>query len=210
MIIDHMTRKELHQEIEQLIQSIKLHYNQISHEVRIPGIELELITSKIRRLHEKSIIYNHLHTLEEQGLILTPSAPFRRMDEEEDEAESAQPAPVAQVVQNPEPPAPAPAVTEAVPNPSPVVTEVHQEATNVSSGRPDLQGFISINDKYMFISGLFWGNADEYRKAIAELNQCASRQDAGEKLIEFSVRFKWEADSEVRKALERCVTNRYL
>jgi hypothetical protein len=61
-----MNKKEIGKEIETLIRSIKLHYDNIAEEVRIPTIELELITAKIRKLHEKSIIFNHLHMVEEQ------------------------------------------------------------------------------------------------------------------------------------------------
>ena len=61
-----MNKKEIGKEIETLIRSIKLHYDNIAEEVRIPTIELELITAKIRKLHEKSIVFNHLHMIEEQ------------------------------------------------------------------------------------------------------------------------------------------------
>ena len=61
-----MNKKEIGKEIEVLIRSIKLHYDNIAEEVRIPSIELELITAKIRKLHDKSIIFNHLHYMEEQ------------------------------------------------------------------------------------------------------------------------------------------------
>ena len=63
-----MDKKAILKEIEVLIRSIKVHYENIETEYRIPTIELELITSKIRKLHEKSIIYNHLHYLEEDQL----------------------------------------------------------------------------------------------------------------------------------------------
>lgn len=63
-----LDKKAILKEIEVLIRSIKVHYDNIENEYRIPTIELELITSKIRKLHEKSIIYNHLHYLEEEQL----------------------------------------------------------------------------------------------------------------------------------------------
>jgi len=63
-----LDKKAILKEIEVLIRSIKVHYDNIENEYRIPTIELELITSKIRKLHEKSIIYNHLHYQEEEHL----------------------------------------------------------------------------------------------------------------------------------------------
>jgi hypothetical protein len=50
-----LDKKAILKEIEVLIRSIKVHYDNIENEYRIPTIELELITSKIRKLHEKSI-----------------------------------------------------------------------------------------------------------------------------------------------------------
>jgi hypothetical protein len=61
-----MNKKEIGKEIEVLIRSIKLHYDNIAEEVRIPSIELELITAKISKLHDKSIVFNYLHYMEEQ------------------------------------------------------------------------------------------------------------------------------------------------
>ena len=63
-----LDKKAILKEIEVLIRSIKVHYDNIENEHRIPTIELELITSKIRKLHEKSIIYNHLHYMEEDQI----------------------------------------------------------------------------------------------------------------------------------------------
>lgn len=63
-----LDKKAILKEIEVLIRSIKVHYDNIENEHRIPTIELELITSKIRKLHEKSIIYNHIHYMEEEQL----------------------------------------------------------------------------------------------------------------------------------------------
>jgi hypothetical protein len=64
-----MDKQHILKEIETLIRSIKVHYDNLDNEPRIPTIELELITSKIRKLHEKSIIYNHLHYIEEEQIM---------------------------------------------------------------------------------------------------------------------------------------------
>jgi hypothetical protein len=83
-----LDKKAILKEIEVLIRSIKVHYDNIENEYRIPTIELELITSKIRKLHEKSIIYNHLHYLEEEQLqsarrIKIDQLIFKHTDEEQ-------------------------------------------------------------------------------------------------------------------------------
>lgn len=192
-----MSRRELHQEIEQLIHSIKLHYSQINSEVRIPSIELELITSKIRKLHEKSIVYNHLHTLEEKGIILTKASMDLVFEEPEEEDES----PAVVTRQQDE----APASSSAKPD----MTDELPSSKNVTPALPDINSFISLNDKYMFISSLFWGNADEYRKAIQDINLCDQFSSAEGVVRQLSEKFKWTPDSEVRENFLRCVKNRY-
>ena len=127
-------KKSILQEIEVLIRSIKVHYDNLENESRIPTIELELITSKIRKLHEKSIIYNHLHYLEEEQNQL-----LKRLKQEEDKGMKTPPqsetsrsnAPTVtttpQVAQAPvappsPPPAPEPKIHET-PAPAPPPTQ---------------------------------------------------------------------------------------
>ena len=74
-----LDKKAILKEIEVLIRSIKVHYDNIEHEYRIPTIELELITAKIRKLHEKSIVYNHLHYIEEEQLQNSKRIKFDQM-----------------------------------------------------------------------------------------------------------------------------------
>jgi hypothetical protein len=190
-----MSRRELHQEIEQLIHSIKLHYSQINSEVRIPSIELELITSKIRKLHEKSIVYNHLHTLEEKGIILTRASVDLVFEEPEEEDNTD-----ASAKQQDDAP------SSVLPD---LPTEIPSNKNNAPQ-LPDINAFISLNDKYMFISSLFWGNADEYRKAIQDINKCDQFASVEEVIRQLSEKFKWTPDSEVRETFLRCVKNRYL
>jgi hypothetical protein len=88
-------------------------------------------------------------------------------------------------------------------------TEIPSNKNNAPQ-LPDINAFISLNDKYMFISSLFWGNADEYRKAIQDINKCDQFASVEEVIRQLSEKFKWTPDSEVRETFLRCVKNRYL
>lgn len=63
-----MDKNKLRKEISHLIDSIKDHSDNISNYKRIPQLELEMILSKIKKLYEKSIVFNYIneHEVEEQ------------------------------------------------------------------------------------------------------------------------------------------------
>lgn len=87
-----MNKYQLRKEIAELIDSIKEHSDSIGTRKRIPQLELELILSKIKKLYEKSIIFNyvnqhHLEEWEEQEEPLIPQAleEVRKHDENTEE-----------------------------------------------------------------------------------------------------------------------------
>lgn len=63
-----MDKNKLRKEISQLIDSIKEHSDMISNYQRIPQLELEMILSKIKKLYEKSIVFNYLNENEDDLL----------------------------------------------------------------------------------------------------------------------------------------------
>ena len=166
-----MTRKELGKEIEVLIRTIKIHYDTIGEEIRIPGIELELITSKIRKLYEKSIVYNYLYSLEEEqlrnhkklsvniddsNLVLRKRSDFNKEQTLETETESVEPQ--------------------------------KKSAKNIKS-------LIGINDRFLFTKELFGGNALEYNEAIDKLSATTSAEIPN-CLEELQQKYKWNKESE--------------
>lgn len=204
-----MTKKELQAEIEQLIQSIKLHYSKINEEVRIPSIELELITAKIRKLHEKSIVYNHMHYLEEQGYFFTAQKPAESVEntnvvindsvvQDTDNSGLLEIKDDTLLVSSAQLDAPSKEIIQPT---APVVEK--------KSPLQDLNSFISLNNKYMFISQLFWGNADEYRSSIQEINQFTSKAEAEDYLKLLAIKFKWPAEGEALESFFNCVRNRF-
>lgn len=59
-----MNVQKLRKEISELIDNIKEHSDRVTDFERIPQLELENILSKIRKLHEKSVVFNYLHAHE--------------------------------------------------------------------------------------------------------------------------------------------------
>lgn len=214
-------KKSILQEIEVLIRSIKVHYDNLENESRIPSIELELITSKIRKLHEKSIIYNHLHYLEEeQNQIL------KRLRQEEEKsvgngkttmptkitvmespAETIVPkeVPVSPPPVQPAPPAPAPAPAvqhvQETPEIKPPAPTPQPEAPQVEEFKKVSEIVLGLNDRIWLTRELFQGNADELNLAVNTLKNTASHVEFNQQIQRLKAKFSWK-DEEAEEAFK--------
>lgn len=194
-----LDKKAILKEIEVLIRSIKVHYDNIEHEYRIPTIELELITSKIRKLHEKSIVYNHLHYIEEEQLqiskrmkhdqlIMMLAAEDTMKDEivvepahseiftaqlKFEEKIGAIEKAVEEETSSVTTEAPAASIEQ---NQDIEIEKNTNEAPTLSTSfnKVKLSGNIGINDRFRFIKNLYGGNGVAMEEAIKEIEQCDS------------------------------------
>lgn len=208
-------KKSILQEIEVLIRSIKVHYDNLENESRIPSIELELITSKIRKLHEKSIIYNHLHYLEEeQNQIL------KRLRQEEEKAiENGK---IRQTVNTIPPAAATPQLTATpaeiiitqvtsapVPEPAPVSPSpetIEPQTQPIQAPQPTefkRAGEINLglNDRIWLTRELFQGNAEELNLAVNTLKNTSSNVEFSQQIQRLKSKFSWK-DEEAEEAFK--------
>jgi hypothetical protein len=220
-----LDKKAILKEIEVLIRSIKVHYDNIENEYRIPTIELELITSKIRKLHEKSIIYNHLHYIEEEQLqstkrlkldqlIFKHSAADVTMDKIEIEhkknelfdtqvkfeakVSSYEKEIISETVAEV---APVKVVAE---EPVKVVAEEPVHATLPVVEMPEINNFtplklsskIGINDRFRFIKNLFAGNGTSMEEAIQEIESCSSSAALNACIQKLKKNYQWNEEDE--------------
>lgn len=75
-----MNKNKLRQEISHLIDSIKDHSDMITNYRKIPQLELEMILSKIKKLYEKSIVFNYLNEVEQDDEQFLRSEPPEKVD----------------------------------------------------------------------------------------------------------------------------------
>jgi len=234
-----MNKKEIGKEIEVLIRSIKLHYDNIAEEVRIPSIELELITAKIRKLHEKSIVFNHLHYMEEHKQIdidindgddETPEENFiinaaeiptplvtphiqEKLDNNVENIFKDDVKPTESEVQKPDLYEPIVfSNSEPIVTETPVTAVVNQPANTQQTNEmvgKDLKKIIGFSDKYFFISQLFGGNTDEFNIEINNLNFCADLNIAKSYLDSLQTKKAWVSDNEALQSLSRYINNKY-
>lgn len=214
-----LDKKAILKEIEVLIRSIKVHYDNIENEHRIPTIELELITSKIRKLHEKSIIYNHLHYLEEEQLL---SARRLKLDQlifkHGTETQVAEP--VELVLKNNE-------ILETHIKFEEKVMAIEQEKkedlahldVEINTNTPliekketihtsdkghgeenykpiNINSKIGINDRFRFIKNLFGGNGTAMEESIKLIENCSNKSSLTACLNSIKSQYNWNDEDE--------------
>jgi hypothetical protein len=212
-----LDKKAILKEIEVLIRSIKVHYDNIENEHRIPTIELELITSKIRKLHEKSIIYNHLHYMEEEHLQTTKRLKLDHiifkhsasevamedfnLEQKKNELFNTQ-VKFEEKVAHIEKEVVKEVISPIVPEPIAVVEEkiviaTPQETKVTSTFNPIIiSSKIGINDRFRFIKNLFGGNGAAMEESIKEIEQCNTAQALDNCISKLKRDYHWNEEEE--------------
>lgn len=73
-----------------------------------------------------------------------------------------------------------------------------------------MQESISVNQRYTFINELFGGNAEQYNKAIGDIERCESFDDSVELMIQkYAKKLDWNMNSPEVKDLLKVIFKRY-
>ncbi|HMM11512.1 MAG TPA: hypothetical protein PKE03_05405 [Bacteroidales bacterium] len=73
----------------------------------------------------------------------------------------------------------------------------------------DLRKAIGINDKFLFINELFDGNIQQYNHAVDELDGFRSYNGAKTYLIELSVLYGWDTESQAAQKLHELIDRKF-
>lgn len=214
-----MDKQQIRKEIKALINSIKEHSDNIGDVDHVPQVELELILHKIEKLYQKSIVFNHLHTIQETPVAEKPVVKEIAVEPVKEEAPKVQEKPVdlfgteitpsaekpkaeKKVEKKEEKPVVVPPKQEEK-KPEPVITKIHRPAIS------DIRSAIGINDKFQFANELFAGVMQEYEIAIQQLNTAETMESASEYFMSLQQLYNWNSDNETVKRLFDLVERRY-
>lgn len=215
-----MTKEQLGKEIKDLVRSIKTHYTFVEDEDRIPLIELELITSKIRKLYEKSVIFNFLNSPDEDFLSMERSrklgikSNFEKINKEialepkieavhvnkstDDKLKGEKE--IAEIVAHE--PTSKPILTQQV-----SVLEIKSSTGN--KVYKDLKLLVGINDKFLLINNLFGRSDQEYKESIEKLSALQSFDESIEFLAQLASQKAWNTESYAYVRLLQIIEKRY-
>jgi hypothetical protein len=215
-----MTKEQLGKEIKDLVRSIKTHYTFVEDEDRIPLIELELITSKIRKLYEKSVIFNFLNSPDEDFLSMERSrklsikSNFEKINKEialEPKIEAVHvnkstgdklnvEKEIAEIVANE--PTSKPILTQQV-------SVLDIKSSSVNKVYKDLKLLVGINDKFLLINNLFGRSDQEYKESIEKLSALQSFDESIEFLAQLASQKAWNTESYAYVRLLQIIEKRY-
>ena len=215
-----MTKEQLGKEIKDLVRSIKTHYTFVEDEDRIPLIELELITSKIRKLYEKSVIFNFLNSPDEDFLSMERSrklsikSNFEKINKEialEPKIEAVHvnkstgdklnvEKEIAEIVANE--PTSKPILTQQV-------SVLDIKSSSVNKVYKDLKLLVGINDKFLLINNLFSRSDQEYKESIEKLSALQSFDESIEFLAQLASQKAWNTESYAYVRLLQIIEKRY-
>ncbi len=221
-----MEKKELKQEIDVLIESIKNQADRMNAQSNLSMVELEVLHHKIQKLYEKSILIHHLPAVETKvaETIIVPQTvihteiPIRR--------EEPLPEVPKKIPQSDPEPSPMP-VAKTTPETKTAVDLFGENATSEprlagkiklekekgsSMRKPvaDLLKAIGINDKFRYINELFDGNSNEYNIAVNQINTCSEYADADRYVANIREIYHWKDESEVVSLFMDLVERRFL
>src|ERR1035437_5958559 len=231
-----MEKSKIRKEIAALIDSIKEHSDNIGDKKHIPQLELEMILNKIKKLYEKSIVFNHLNSVSVN--VSEGSLPSETKEEFKDTMPIAFGKPIHKDLSDRETEKKAIKIEETkTPNIiTPVVdlfgaaipptvekpkqekkadiqVEKKEEKPSISKiQKPaisDISKAIGINDKFQFANELFAGNMLEYNIAIQQLNAAETLESAMDYFSNLQQLYEWDADNETVKRLLDLVDRRY-
>jgi len=227
-----MDKKHIRKEISALIDSIKEHSDNIGDKDQIPQLELELILHKIEKLYQKSIVYNHLSSVqetaplggpekkEEKRVVVPPKVeapapelPKSELKKEEvkepkKEERKTETKPVdlfgSELPPATEKPKPEKKPLEKKDNPAQIAVGSIQKPAIT-----DIRSAIGINDRFQFANELFGGEMQEYEIAIQQLNTAETMESASEYFMSLQQLYNWNSEHETVKRLFDLVERRY-
>lgn len=219
-----MEKNQIRKEIANLINSIKEHSDNIGDKEHIPQLELELILHKIEKLYQKSIVFNHLNTVQPIARVVEDKkvipAPVQVEKAEVPIPELPKPEPEKKEELKPvdlfgaelAPPIEKPKQEKKVEKKEEKKEEKKQEIPLAKIQRPvitDIRSAIGINDKFQYANELFGGEMQEYEIAIQQLNTAETMESASEYFMSLQQLYNWNSEHETVKRLFDLVERRY-
>ncbi|MES2837421.1 MAG: hypothetical protein V4667_07855 [Bacteroidota bacterium] len=224
-----MKKQELVTEIEDLLISINNHFVDVENNARIPNIELDVISSKVSKLHEKIAVFKFLNENEgsfKNEKIDIENNKLNKIEELKSKAFEVSPS----INSNPT------TITSTIVEEkvSAIITETPKLETVIieektiavveekkiietpvnpivvnNSNLPDIKKLMSINDRLLFQNQLFGNVALDFSNFTDKINSFYTFQDANYYYETIAKQHAWKNDDETILTLKRYIHKRF-
>ena len=200
-INDAILKAELRELMETIQEQIDILED---YDGNIPIIEFDIIMENVRKLHEDLRVWSRINN------------PKESMDQKKQSAEPflKEPAKVMKeepIVEDKINPA-EPSILTRDSEFNQKLKEARERSFTPRFKQPDvsdLKAMININEKFLFINGLFDGNLKEYAKAIDFLNSMKEKRTLFDALLDMQKKNLWDAGSDAFLKLKTIVEKRF-
>lgn len=224
-----MKKQELVTEIEDLLISINNHFVDVENNARIPNIELDVISSKVSKLHEKIAVFKFLNENEgsfKNEKIDTENNKLNKIEELKNKAFDVSPSinsgptPITptiveekvSVVNTETTKAEAIIIEEKtiaiVEEKKIIETPINPTVAN-KTNLPDIKKLMSINDRLLFQNQLFANVALDFSNFTDKINSFSTFQDANYFYETIAKQRAWKNDDETILTLKRYIHKRF-
>lgn len=201
-----MNKNQIRKEISSLIDSIKEHSDNIGDKQHITQLELELILSKVKKLYEKSIVFNYLNSLPAPHTLHTLDAVTNEMlskgsgtigHHRSDTLTSVDLAIPSTIALNED------AASEPD-NKMPV-----KAPTPTTKNYPDLKLLITLNEKFQFINLLFNNNSVAFNETLKIIDAMKSPTEAIGYLNTLVAEYNWDTEQETYLTFQHIIERKF-
>jgi hypothetical protein len=192
--------KEIVEEMLSLINNIKDKTDDIDTDERIPQLELNVITAKIEKLYELSVVLKYLH---EHIDLMIDEKVVQILEKKEKEIEEVKVENVLSVsteTKLPETLIDKPIVSTPAVAQKSVVDKIQNTPIQ------DIKTAIGINDKFQFIKELFNNNPEEFQDIIQKLNNADNLEHA----LSFIQNYNWDFENPIVERFINLINRRHL
>jgi hypothetical protein len=201
-----MNKNQIRKEIAALIDSIKDHSDNIGDKQHITQLELELILSKVKKLYEKSIVYNYLnslpaphtlHTLDPVTNELFSKSSGTIGQHRSDTVTTVDLATPSTLSLNPE--------SDSTPERDPV----KEDTPIFKKSYPDLKSLIGLNQKFQFIKLLFDNDTLAFNESLTKIDALQTLAEAQEFLNMLTTTHKWDTEQETYLMFQHVIEKKF-
>lgn len=203
-------KESLRKEILSLINDIKEHADGLNPSLHFPQLELEAISSKIKKLYERSIILSFINSMSdieivddeinikgigdvEVPMLDVPVVTQKNVEQKETTTTMVE----KQLYEAPK--------VEKV-----VVAEVEMtQSIPATNYLTDITKFFSISIKMQILNQLFKGRNEEYVTFVNELNACNTMEQSLLYVKECAAALSWNTEADVFKQLHKFIEKRF-
>jgi hypothetical protein len=200
-----MDTSEIRKQITELINNIKKQSDGIENVTDLKESAFDFFINNIKKLHELSIVLNHLKSIKETEQTLEISPPIIK----EEITLKLEPKKIIIATDSVGDELPIDSIIQKTEQKDAPKEEKQNKNNLTKPSINDIKSAIGINEQFQFANELFGGSLQEYNIAIQQLNTLETLESAIDYYTNLQQLYNWDSENELVKHLLEIIDRRY-